>query len=80
MFFRHPSNGEAFPSEDRLNSLLDLGPLGEHSVTVFGSYVVQIDVHGKPGNIENEEVQGCSALEDQLLFKERVALNCIEQP
>lgn len=80
MFFRHPPDCEALPSEDRLNSLLDLGTLGEHAVTIFGSNVVQIDVDGEPGNIEDEKIQGRSALEDQLPFEERVASHGIEQP
>ncbi len=80
MFFRHPPDGKALPGEDCLNSLLDLRALGEHAVTIFGSHVVQIDVYREPGNIEDEKIQGRSALEDQLPLKERVALHGIEQP
>ena len=39
-----------------------------------------IDVYGEPRNIEDEKIQGRSALEDQLPFEERVALYGIEQP
>jgi hypothetical protein len=68
--FRHSPDGEALPSEDRLNSLLDLGTLGEHAITIFGSHVVQIDVDGEPGHIEDEKVQRGAAFEYQPLFEE----------
>lgn len=80
MFCGHPSDDKSLPGEDRLNSLLDSGALGGHAVMVIGGHVVQIDVDGEPGNIEDEEVQGRAALEDQSLFEGGVTSHCIEQP
>lgn len=62
VLLRDPPNGETLPGEDRLDGLFDLWTFGEHVVALSGAHVVQVNVHGEPGNIEDEEVQGRAAL------------------
>ena len=78
MFFRHPTNSESLPAKHRLNRCFDSRPLFQHCFATRCPDVVQIDVDGQSGDIEDKEVQGCSAFENQSSFKVGMLTNSFE--
>ena len=71
----NPRHREAFASEDGAQGFFELRPLGDHLVARRGADVVQIEVHGQTGHLEQEQVQRRSALERQPSSQEGVRLD-----
>jgi len=59
--------------------LLGPGTFYEHDLPVFGTHVIQVDIDGKPRDVEDKKIQGGSTFEDKFTFKERMALKGVEK-
>ena len=62
-----------------MHGLLDLGAFRKHTLLVFGSQVVQVNIDGKSREIEDKEVQRGPAFEGKFPLQEGMALERIEK-
>ena len=76
---RHALDGEPLARADRCDRLLHLRLVCEHGGAVAGADVVEVDVHGQPRHVEEEEVERRSALERDARTKEGVRAQRLQQ-
>lgn len=69
MLFRHPTDSESLSTKHRLNRCFNSRPLFQHCLATRRPNVVQIDIDGQSGDIEDKKVQGRSAFENQSSFE-----------
>jgi hypothetical protein len=63
----------------RMHSLLNLGAFRKHTLPVFGSQVIQVNIDGKSREIEDKEIQRGPAFEYEFPLQEGMTLERIEK-
>lgn len=72
VFLRSPLNPVFLSACDLFQRPLEMPSLFEHPITVDRPNVVEIEIHGQPGDATEKEIERCPALQSQPVSQERV--------